>query len=752
MSKTTDSLRRVVFYVPNLIKRLWEVRQRISVRLYLAFGVGTLITLVASILAIVSINILSGVQAHVNEENVPKLLGAFSAAQLSSELVSAMPRLTSSTSELEFGYVVSDVSTTTGAFIQDLQQLEELFTDNDAIMAIRENGTELQINIDQVKDLMSDRFKLISRGEDITTQVQSLQTEAATILPPAIDDQLFFAMTGYQQMRGLEAQSPQRLTAGAVDEYRHLVTIQGSFNEATRLLSSVLRINNLHQVPPLSQEFDAAINRINRSATYIRSMEAKPALTELIREVTELGHGQQNSFQIRTTELVLIDQLTSLIDLNQGLVSELVSQVETLVANAKSDTEASTAQSENVAKLSEYVLIGYNVVTIVGAVLLAWLWVGRQLIDRIARLSGNMQTMASGNLEVEIDQSGADEVAHMATALEVFRKHALEVQRLNLVEKLAQELADKNETLERTNLELVQAQNQIVMREKLAALGELTAGVAHEIKNPMNFIINFSDVSKELIEELVEELENVSQDDSDAPTFDKELIEEICTDLSGNLERIAGHGQRANRIVVDMLSMGRGSTEWRPTNLNELINTHVNLAFHSQRGQDSAFQLKLDFDLDEAVGEVNVIPQDLGRVFLNITSNACHATDQRRKELVAKGSEPNYMPTLAISSRRTEDQIEIGFADNGPGMSKEVIEKIFQPFFTTKDPNEGTGLGMSLSHDIIRKHGGEIKLQTELGVGSTLTVVLPLDPSQSIGVVESEETVSPPGEMATSQE
>ena len=278
------------------------------------------------------------------------------------------------------------------------------------------------------------------------------------------------------------------------------------------------------------------------------------------------------------------------------------------------------------------------------------------------------------------------------------------------------------------------------MQEKLAALGELTAGVAHEIKNPMNFIINFSDVSKELIEELIEEIEGTEKDEDEKDEIDKEYLQEICDDLTSNLERITNHGQRANRIVVDMLSMGRGSSGWGPTDLNELIHTHINLAFHSQRGQDSDFQLKLDFELDDSIGDVNVIPQDLGRVFLNITTNACHATDEKRRRIQEEtGSDDEYMPTLTVRSRKCDDHFEIEFEDNGPGMSDEVIEKIFQPFFTTKDPNSGTGLGMSLSHDIIRQHGGEISIKSELGKGSSLTVHLPLDPSVYMSAHEDEE-------------
>ena len=730
----------------NPLKQLWSKRRLISVRLYFAFACAVIITLTASLLAIVAINLLANAQSQVNEQNVPKLLGAFTAAQLSSELVSALPRMTASGTQEEFDSVAKDIENTTDAFAEDLRLLDEMYDDQQNIDLIQESGSKIQSNIDQVQELMIRRFELIDSSNSIIQEVQELNSRANHILVPAIDDQLFFAMTSYRQMEGESAERQPRINRIAVDEYRHLETIQRSIADANRALNAAHSTDHLHQIPPISQEFDAAINRINRSMSYVTEGPDHATLQDLIQKITNLGRAKNNSFSVRSAELELIDQLESLILENEQLVSALVSQIEELVNNAKLATDRSTKQSEEVAQLSEVVLIGYNILTITGAILIAWLWIGRQLIDRITRLSGSMRTMAGGNLEVEIDQSGHDEVAQMATALEVFRKHALEVQRLNLVEELANQLKDKNETLEKTNVALRAAQNQIVMREKLAALGELTAGVAHEIKNPMNFIINFSDVSAELIEELVEELDEASKgeksgDGEESGNLDLDLIREICGDLSSNLERISSHGQRANRIVVDMLSMGRGSAEWRASDLNGLIDSHVKLAFHSQRGLDTDFQLKMDFNFDDSIPEINLIPQDFGRVVLNITTNACHATHEKRLKLQEEGTATDYMPTITITTRKTDAGYAVDFEDNGPGMTQETIEKIFQPFFTTKDPNSGTGLGMSLSHDIMRQHGGEIQVKSELGVGSTLTLTLPLDPAGAIELAEQQEDI-----------
>ena len=309
------------------------------------------------------------------------------------------------------------------------------------------------------------------------------------------------------------------------------------------------------------------------------------------------------------------------------------------------------------------------------------------------------------------------------------------MQRLNLVEQLAEELQGKNDELERTNNDLEQAmsdlntaQDQIVMREKLAALGELTAGVAHEIRNPLNFVKNFSEVSEELLEEMKETIEE--SEDGQLGGEQRDLLEDIFGELSGNLERIRTHGDRADRIVNDMLMMSRESVGHQPTNINNLLDEHARLAYHSARALDSNFQLDLQYDFDDTMGEIDVNPQDLGRVFLNIVNNGCYATNEKRLGLEQEQPGADYMPTLWLSTRLYKDQehIQVRIKDNGTGMPPEVIEKMFNPFFTTKPTNRGTGLGLSICNDIIRRHGGEILVESKPGEFTEMTIDLPLHP------------------------
>ena len=292
------------------------------------------------------------------------------------------------------------------------------------------------------------------------------------------------------------------------------------------------------------------------------------------------------------------------------------------------------------------------------------------------------------------------------------------------MEQLAEELQGKNEQLESVLAELERAQDQIVMREKLAALGELTAGVAHEIRNPLNFVKNFSEASEELLSELEEVIADVADDIGEE---DKDYIQEISNDLIGNLERIRTHGDRANRIVNDMLMMGRDTGEQRPTDINALLEEHARLAYHSARALDSNFQLDIQHDLDPNMGEINVVPRDLGRVFLNMVGNACDATDEKRRQIGSKSMDTDsYMPTLWISTHKGEENVEIRIRDNGSGMPPEVIDKIFNPFFTTKPTDKGTGLGLAISNDIVRQHGGSISVESKPDEYTEMHIELPL--------------------------
>ncbi|MEJ2163067.1 MAG: ATP-binding protein [Robiginitalea sp.] len=266
--------------------------------------------------------------------------------------------------------------------------------------------------------------------------------------------------------------------------------------------------------------------------------------------------------------------------------------------------------------------------------------------------------------------------------------------------------------LEKTLGELKATQKQLIHSEKMASLGELTAGIAHEIKNPLNFVNNFSDVSKELLEELLEELKN----------GEMEEVEALAKDIIQNLEKIVHHGHRADSIVKGMLQHSRsGDGNKEPTDLNALADEYLRLAYHGLRAKDKSFNAVINTDFDPTMGSVDLIPQDMGRVILNLLTNAFYAVNE--KSSAGKASENgSYEPTVTVKTKRLNDLMEISVSDNGGGISKKVLDKIFQPFFTTKPTGQGTGLGLSLSYDIVKAHGGELSAETEEGKGTTFFI------------------------------
>jgi len=259
-------------------------------------------------------------------------------------------------------------------------------------------------------------------------------------------------------------------------------------------------------------------------------------------------------------------------------------------------------------------------------------------------------------------------------------------------------------------------QDRLVQTEKLASLGQLTAGIAHEIKNPLNFVNNFSAVSVELIDELREGLAGPLDDKLRAQ------IGEIADMLQSNLDKVVQHGKRADAIVKNMLLHSRqGSVEQRLVDINALVEESLNLAYHGARAERQGFNITLERSFDPTAGEIDVFPQDITRVLLNLISNGFYAATKRKTQ-----ADEGYEPTLTAVTRNLGDRVEITIRDNGTGIPSEVKEQMFNPFFTTKPAGEGAGLGLSISHDIIvKQHGGSIEVDTQPGEFTEIRVILP---------------------------
>jgi len=357
--------------------------------------------------------------------------------------------------------------------------------------------------------------------------------------------------------------------------------------------------------------------------------------------------------------------------------------------------------------------------------------VKNQGLSAIIYLENNLTTGAFTNERLDLVQLLSGQIAISLENAQLYDD--LE----NRVEERTRQLQEKNievenqkKKVENTLAELQAAQAQLIQSEKMASLGELTAGIAHEIQNPLNFVNNFSEVSKELLDEMKTELDKGNTDDA----------KEIANDVIQNLEKINQHGKRADAIVKGMLQHSRSSSGAKePTDINALADEFLRLAYHGLRAKDKSFNATLNTDFDQTIGKIEIVPQDIGRVILNLITNAFYAVDEKKKQLEQKTPGDSnltgiksYEPTVTVSTAAIippptgggPKGVKISVKDNGPGIPHKVLDKIFQPFFTTKPTGQGTGLGLSLAYDIVKAHGGELKVETREGEGTVFIIQL----------------------------
>ena len=311
---------------------------------------------------------------------------------------------------------------------------------------------------------------------------------------------------------------------------------------------------------------------------------------------------------------------------------------------------------------------------------------------------------------VEVSELSKKNLAHQKE-----KQQILEAQN----ETLEKQVQERTNSLTQSLQDLKATQSQLIQSEKMASLGELTAGIAHEIQNPLNFVNNFSDINKELVGELRQEIKKGNLNEADS----------IADSIETNEEKINHHGRRADAIVKGMLQHSRSSTNVKePTNINTLADEYLRLAYHGWRAKDKSFQATLNTHYDATIGNIDIVPQDIGRVMLNLINNAFYAVSEKKKQLSENGASDSdgFVPSVSIATTKSSNKIQISIKDNGNGVPEKVMDKIFQPFFTTKPTGQGTGLGLSLSYDIVKAHGGELTAESLVGEGSLFTIQLPL--------------------------
>jgi signal transduction histidine kinase len=380
----------------------------------------------------------------------------------------------------------------------------------------------------------------------------------------------------------------------------------------------------------------------------------------------------------------------------------LASIVADLTAEAVRAREQVVAEAAAATRFSQIIMAA---AVLVGSLLT--LLVLRSIVVPLRRLVAAMDGLNAGNVDVPIPAAGPDEIGAVARTLAKFR------------DTLEEQIRRERE-LRAAHEELKAAQASLIHAEKMASLGQLTAGIAHEIKNPLNFVNNFASLSVELLAELKE----TAQPAIGALSPDRRAeVDEIVTMLTGNLEKIAEHGNRADGIVKSMLAHSRGSSgERQSADINSLVEETLNLAFHGARAQDQGFNITLERELEGNIAPIELVPQDITRVLLNLFGNGFYAADKRRRESIGAA----FRPVLKVTTRDLGKEVEIRVRDNGTGIPPELRDKLFQPFFTTKPTGEGTGLGLSISYDIVtQQHGGTIAVDSVPGEFTEFTIRLP---------------------------
>ena len=447
----------------------------------------------------------------------------------------------------------------------------------------------------------------------------------------------------------------------------------------------------------LRADDEAALNLLWDEFARLPAAGLDPTLGNL----AYVARGRQIALASRANELVVDFEAAS---------SAMDTSLDAALAVARAESAATLESSVSSFDEGRILLAIISVAAVALVVLTSWFWVGRGVVQRLSRLSERMRQMAAGDIETPIPEVSRDEIGVLAGALEVWRQQALEVQRLNLVERLYGELREANEELQRM-------QDRLVAQGKLAALGELVSGFAHEISNPLNFVTNFTEGSIDLYGELSEMLDGYRGQMADE---DVALLNDISEELTASLRRVQSNGARAATIVERMRGLGVVGGDVAPSDLNAVLRSATQGACDVFRANWDDFVVQPVLDLDGSLTDVPLVEQDFREAVVNLVSNACYA-------MRLKAGEPDdgYEPVLQVSSRRVGDMVEVRVRDNGTGIADDVIDRVFDPFFTTREGMLGAGLGLPIAADVARRMGGDLSVDTAFGEYAEFTMTLP---------------------------
>ena len=516
-----------------------------------------------------------------------------------------------------------------------------------------------------------------------------------------------------------DAQAVQDAAYGVADSIDALLLNQAAAQQAGQTVAALHQ--RISEIPANTETSTAGLRLLGA----VLRAEDNVALDGMWDEFTALGQrgleqpvidagGGDGAFAVRRQQLLLMEQRQELSASFYQASAALEAASATLLEGARAESSGTLSQALESFDQGRVLLAAISIVSVVAAALAAWLWVGNAVVRRLSILSERMRGMAAGDLETPVPEISRDEIGQLAEALEHFRQQALEVQRLNLVERLYGELQE-------ANAEMTRMQARLVAQEKLAALGELVSGVAHEISNPLNFVKNFSEGSLDLYQELSEMLDNYRDQLSDA---DASLLDELSSEITESLGRVAYNGGRALAIVERMRGLSTEGGALALTNLNYALRQAAQQGCDTFESEFDGFQVELEFDLDDSIGEQMLAERDFGEAVINLVSNACFAMQLKCAE---QGQ--TYEPRLIVSSFLAGEMIEVRVRDNGPGISEENLGRIFNPFFSTREGALGAGLGLPIAADVARRMGGDLLVDSGFGEYAEFTMHLPVMPN-----------------------
>ncbi len=698
-------------------QRYWF--QSLSVKLYGGLIVFISCILLISIFSWRSLREVVSVQQTLMTKNVPDLVLLNTIVQQSERLIKSAPQLITSSSKIELNKVKKEIE----GGQKKLKTLMNEFKKSRNVKYFAEVLTlvaQIAQNLEKMETPVIQKRELMILIQDIFYQITQLTSELNKTILVEIDDRTFDLALKSKSIKSVKEVN-ESIELKDILDYRQLLNLQSQTNIAVNLLREAVGLSNADRIQPLRERFIAAIEACEQHANLFANKfeHIKANITKL----REAGlNDKKGIFYIKKKVLDIEKLQSQFLKENKIIANQLSEKIRLINYNIHSESSITNNFFKKSLKKNQNVLLVINFLGVFASIALALFFIG-PLIQRLSYLARRMKAMVVDNsrsLEKPIIIKGSDEVRQMGDALEIFRQYVLELKRLNLVEKLAKEIQEKNIELERTIQDLHKTRNQLVIQEKLASLGQLTSGIAHEIKNPLNFINNFSKLSKDIVEDLKTEL---NKPELQVPKEVQELITELTNDLQSNMNKIHTHGERANDIIIGMLQHSRGEAgQEEQVNINKYMDIYSNLAFHSKRSASSAFNLVFDKQYDISLEPITIIPQDVSRIILNIVTNACDAIQEK----IQKYNIESYKPCIVLKTKKIADQVQICIRDNGLGIPDSVKEKIFNPFFTTKDTGHGTGLGLSLVHDIVTKHGGVVKVESQEGEFTEFIITLPI--------------------------